>query len=66
MCIRDSDIVYDCCRDTIKNNISFIDALLTDEKISNIFNRNDLSKIVDPANYLGAGPAMASRLLINR
>ena len=63
MCIRDS---YDCCRHSIKNNIPFIDSLLKDKKISNIFNRDDLSKIVDPANYLGAAPAMASRLLNNR
>jgi adenylosuccinate lyase len=40
--------------------------LLKDKEISNIFNRNDLLKIVDPANYLGAGPAMARRLLNNR
>ena len=60
------DVVYDCCRHSIKNNIPFIDSLLKDEKISNIFNKDDLSKIVDPANYLGAAPAMASRLLNNR
>ena len=59
------DVVYDCCRHSIKNNIPFIDSLLKDEKISNIFNRDDLSKIVDPANYLGAAPAMASRLINN-
>ena len=60
------DLVYDCCRDSIKNNILFIDALLKDKEISNIFNKNDLLKIVDPSNYLGAGPAMAKRLLDNR
>ena len=60
------DLVYDCCRGSIKNNIPFIDILLKDKEVSNIFNRNDLLKIVDPANYLGAGPAMARRLLNNR
>ena len=60
------DLVYDCCRESIKNNVPFIDILLKDKEISNIFNRNDLLKIVDPANYLGAGPAMARRLLNNR
>ena len=60
------DLVYDCCRDSIKNNIPFIETLLKVKEISNIFNRNDLLKILDPANYLGAGPAMARRLLDNR
>ena len=56
----------DTGRESIKNNVPFIDILLKDKEISNIFNRNDLLKIVDPANYLGAGPAMARRLLNNR
>ena len=60
------DLVYDCCRDSLKNNIPFIETLLKVKEISNIFNRNDLLKIIDPANYLGAGPAMARRLLDNR
>lgn len=60
------DIVYDCCRQTIKNNISFVDSLLADKNISKIFNENDLLEIVNPSNYLGAAPAMANKLLKNR
>ena len=60
------DLVYDCCRVSIKKNISFIETLLKNKKISNIFNKTDLLEIIDPSNYLGAAPAMAKRLLDNR
>jgi len=60
------DIVYDCCRQTIKNNIPFVDSLLADKNISKIFNENDLLEIVNPSNYLGAAPAMANKLLKKR
>jgi 3-carboxy-cis,cis-muconate cycloisomerase len=60
------DIVYECCRDSLKNKTPFIDALLSQASISNIFNKSQLVKIVNPANYLGAAPAMAQRLLDNR
>ena len=60
------DLVYDCCRESIKNSISFIDTLLKNKEISNFFNEQDLLKIIDPSNYLGAAPTMAQRLLDNR
>ena len=60
------DIVYECCRDSLKNKTLFIDALLSKTEISNIFDETQLLKIIDPANYLGAAPAMAQRLLDNR
>ena len=60
------DLVYDCCRESIKKNISFIDTLLRNKEISNFFNEQDLLKIIDPSNYLGAAPTMAQRLLDNR
>ncbi|MCH1559474.1 MAG: adenylosuccinate lyase family protein [Alphaproteobacteria bacterium] len=60
------DIVYDCCRKTIKNKISFVDALLLEKQISDVVSKADLLKIVDPSNYLGAAPTMAYNLLKNR
>jgi 3-carboxy-cis,cis-muconate cycloisomerase len=60
------DLVYDCCRKSIKDNIPFIEALLSESDISDVFNKNELLEIIDPRNYLGAAPAMASRLLKNR
>ena len=49
-----------------KNKIPFIDTLLKNKEISNFFNEQDLLKIIDPSNYLGAAPTMAQRLLDNR
>ena len=60
------DLVYDCCRESIKNNISFIDILLKNKEISKFFNEQDLLKMIDPSNYLGAAPTMAQRLLDKR
>lgn len=60
------DIVYECCRESLKNKVTFIDALLSEKAISNVFNKKELEKVIDPSNYLGAGPAMAQRLLNNR
>ena len=60
------DIVYECCRDSLKNKTPFIDALLSKTEISNVFDETQLLKIINPANYLGAAPAMAQRLLNNR
>jgi adenylosuccinate lyase len=40
--------------------------LLNNKEISNFFNEQDLLKIIDPSNYLGAAPTMAQRLLDNR
>ena len=60
------DLVYDCCRKSIKNNIPFLDTLTSEDDISNVFNKNELLEIIDPKKYLGAAPAMASRLLKNR
>ena len=51
---------------TLKNKIIFIDALLSEKVISNVFNKKELEKVIDPSNYLGAAPAMAQRLLNNR
>jgi 3-carboxy-cis,cis-muconate cycloisomerase len=60
------DLVYDCCRKTIKNNTSFVDSLFAEKQISDFFSKADLLKIVDPSNYLGAAPAMANNLLKKR
>ena len=60
------DLVYDCCRKSLKEGIPFLDSLLSVNKISKVFSKSELKKLVDPKNYLGAAPAMAKKLLINR
>jgi len=60
------DLVYDCCRKSLKEDVPFLDSLLSVKEISKIFDKDQLTKIVDPKNYLGAAPAMAKKLLDNR
>jgi len=42
------------------------DILLKNKEISKFFNEQDLLKMIDPSNYLGAAPTMAQRLLDKR
>ena len=60
------DLVYDCCRKSLKENVPFLDSLLSVKEISNIFDKQELKKIISPTNYLGASPAMAQKFLDNR
>lgn len=60
------DVVYDCCRSALTDGTSFLDALASKPEIANVMGREDLEKLIDPANYLGAAPAMTKRLLERR
>ena len=60
------DLVYDCCRKSLKERIPFLDCLLSIKEISNVFDKQQLKKIIDPTNYLGASPSMAQKLLDKR
>ncbi len=60
------DVVYACCRDALTEGSSFLDALVSKPEISTVMTRDDLEKLIDPANYLGAAPAMTRRLLTQR
>jgi len=60
------DLVYDCCRKSLKEGIPFLDSLLSIKEISNVFDKQQLKKIIDPTNYLGASPSMAQKLLDKR
>lgn len=60
------DVVYDACRRSLTGSTSFIDALSSHPEISDRLSRHELERLVDPANYLGAAPAMTRRLLARR
>ena len=47
-------------------DLNHLDTLLKNKEISDFFNEQDLLKIIDPSNYLGAAPTMAQRLLDKR
>jgi 3-carboxy-cis,cis-muconate cycloisomerase len=60
------DLVYDCCRTALAGNGTFLDALVAEPTIAAVIGRDELAQLVDPANYLGAAPEMARRLLSRR
>jgi 3-carboxy-cis,cis-muconate cycloisomerase len=60
------DLVYDCCRAALTSGTPFLDALTAEPKIAAAMDREALAHLVDPANYLGAAPAMTRRLLAKR
>ena len=59
------DLVYDCCRKSITDKISLLEALMMDKNISKNFRREEIEFCLNPKNYLGAAPRMAEELLKN-
>ena len=57
------DLVYDCCRKSITDKISLLEALMMDKNISKNFRREEIEFCLNPKNYLGAAPTMAEELL---
>jgi 3-carboxy-cis,cis-muconate cycloisomerase len=60
------DVVYDCCREALSGAASFADALKADERVTAHLAPDDIDRLVDPANYLGAAGDMTVRLLDRR
>ncbi len=60
---RAHDLVYDVCRKAITTGGSFLDLLVADPEISPHMGRDELAKLVDPANYLGQAGEMIDRVL---
>jgi 3-carboxy-cis,cis-muconate cycloisomerase len=60
---RAHDLVYDICRKAITTGASFLDLLVADPEIAPHLGRDELAKLVDPANYLGQAGEMIDRVL---
>lgn len=60
------DLVYDICRVAIQENRPLLDLLVENPEISRHMNRDELSKLCDPANYLGLSGEMVDRVLRRR
>jgi 3-carboxy-cis,cis-muconate cycloisomerase len=60
------DLVYECCRAALTDGTPFLDALAAEPRIAAVMDRAALARLVDPANYLGAGPEMTRNLLARR
>ena len=57
------DLVYDICREAIKQNRSLLELLLENKEITQHADRATLERLCDPANYLGQAGVMVDRVL---
>jgi 3-carboxy-cis,cis-muconate cycloisomerase len=57
------DLVYDVCRKVVATGRPLLDLLVENEEITKHLDRAALTKLCDPANYLGEAGAMVDRVL---
>jgi 3-carboxy-cis,cis-muconate cycloisomerase len=57
------DLVYDICRDAIRQRRPLLDLLAENPEITKHLNRAELGKLCDPSNYLGQSGVMVDRVL---
>lgn len=57
------DLVYDLCRDALKQQRPLLDLLCENPEISRHLDRDALARLCDPANYLGQSGLMVDRVL---
>ncbi|MGA7984500.1 MAG: 3-carboxy-cis,cis-muconate cycloisomerase [Burkholderiales bacterium] len=60
---RAHDLVYDLCRDAIKQNRPLLELLAGNAEITRHLDRAALARLCDPANYLGLSGVMVDRVL---
>jgi len=60
------DLVYDICRDVLATGRPLADLLAENAEITKHLDRAALTKLCDPANYLGEAGAMVDRVLAMR
>src|SRR6266550_2238423 len=60
------DLVYNACRVAIETGRPLLDVLLETPAVAGPLGPEKLQALTDPANYLGAAPAMVDRVLAGR
>jgi 3-carboxy-cis,cis-muconate cycloisomerase len=60
------DLVYDACRTAIKTDRPLFDVLIETPSVAEPLGPDKLRELTDPANYLGAAPAMVDSMLASR
>jgi 3-carboxy-cis,cis-muconate cycloisomerase len=60
------DLVYDACRAALEADRPLLDVLLETPAVVGALGAEQLRLLTDPANYLGAAPAMVDRVLAGR
>lgn len=57
------DLVYDICREAVRQNRPLLDLLVENSEITAAMSRGELAALCDPANYLGQAGVMVDRVL---
>jgi 3-carboxy-cis,cis-muconate cycloisomerase len=57
------DLVYDICREAVRQKRPLLELLLENKEIAAVTNRTELEALCDPANYLGQAGIMVDRVL---
>jgi 3-carboxy-cis,cis-muconate cycloisomerase len=60
------DLVYDACRVAVETDRPLLDVLLETPAVAGPLGHDKLRALTDPANYLGAAPAMVDQMLARR
>ena len=60
------DLVYDACRNAIETDRPLLEVLLEIPAVADRLGAEKLASLTDPANYLGAAPAMVDHMLARR
>ena len=60
------DLVYDLCRESLRLDRPLLDLLAEHPEVSRHLGRTELTKLTDPANYLGQAGVMVDSVLANR
>ena len=60
------DLVYDACRLAIERDCPLLDVLIDTPAVAGPLGAEQLRRLTDPANYLGAAQAMVDRVLDGR
>ena len=60
------DLVYDLCRDALKQDKPLLELLAANAEITKHVDRKKLAEFCDPTNYLGLSGVMVDRVLVRR
>jgi 3-carboxy-cis,cis-muconate cycloisomerase len=60
------DLVYEICRESIRQRRPLFDLLAENPEITQHVNRSQLERMCDPAGYLGQAGVMVDRVLASR
>lgn len=57
------EVVYELCMESVEKEIPFRDVLMSDERVTAVFTREQLEEVMDPSTYLGSAPQTVERVL---